>query len=380
MKSKLLPFLFLATGCATNLKVLTQDSSWKEYMTPASMGSVSFPQCMASDSALHVFGGFREGASTASNSQGYSFDFVSVRWKKWPEEKGPTPRQGTAATLTKKGIFVFGGEGENHALSNDAQLFDTESMTWQTLPKAKGLVPRSRATATAVGDAVIVFGGKGPGTLDAGLFDLSTMKWSTLPPAQGLKARLSHVAIANGDNFIIWGGFQDGKRRNDGFLFDSKKRVWTALPATNLLSPRANAKATTAGSLVYILGGTTDQGPAKDGAIFDLQTREWKTLPGIPHEGYERLSGFELVAIKDLGLFLSGGRHADASFNKQAFLFDFKEEAWRKVQALNPPPGSIAHCVSVNPQGTVFVLGGLGNKNSSEQLTQFSGLWFLPLE
>lgn len=381
MKKMAAILLFLTSACATNLKILTDNSSWKEYATPNSMGAVTFPRCMATDQALHVFGGFREGASVASNSQGYSFDFATVKWTKWPGDQGPQPRQGSATALTPKGIFVFGGEEENEKPSNDAFLFSSETMQWQHLPKAEGLAARSGASATAIGDDVIVFGGKGPAkSLNAGVFDLASMQWSDLPLPEGLKNRVSHVAIASGDRYLIWGGFEDGKRRNDGFLYDLQLKVWKALPPTDILSPRANAKVAVVGSKVYILGGMTDQGAAHDGAVLDLASQEWSSLPWIRDEGFDDLHGFELVAVKDSGLFLSGGRHANADFNKQSFFYDFKSAGWKKVAALNPPPGSIAHCLSTNAKGTVFVLGGLGNVGDTPHLTQFSGLWFLRVE
>jgi|GEM_PF-6999244 N-acetylneuraminic acid mutarotase len=379
----LTPFLsmwLLSTGCQTNQEEQIQSSLLWEYIpSEETTGDLAHAQCETYKQKLYVFGGIREGAETQANSDLFRLHLNRKTWLKMPSVGGPPPLHQAVIEGMDGDLYVFGGQNSQGEDTNVLYAFDLDQERWIHVPQAEGLSPRKQASATRVGDGLIIFGGKAQKHIrNWGRFDTKSRNWTIFSTESTLEPRSSHIALAlDATRLLIWGGFVLDQRKADGYIINLENGSVHYLPPTHHLPPLANARAVLQDDTVFIWGGVSPEGPSNRGARFHYKTNSWSLLPAIPDSRMATVKGAELSPWKGSGLLLYGGRFGSSDFNQDTWIFDFASRTWTQLHAGSHPPGRIAHCAIALGRDKLAVFGGIGYREGTQSLRQWSGAWVL---
>jgi SSS family transporter len=200
----------------------------------------------------------------------------------------------------------------------------------------------------------------------------NTMNWRV---AGRLPWPLSNAAVLQVDNgLLVIGGANDKTAVDKVFLlyYDSNAgsvKIDSSFP--RLPIPLSSASAARIGKNIYVAGGqSTANLPTK--ACFSLELGEeksvgaagWKALPGWP--GAARC-GASMIAQNNGEydcLYLIGGKGPDATYLKDAFVFDVKRNQWK--QMLAPPRAAFfSPAMALGPTHIILFSGSDGHDADS---------------
>jgi N-acetylneuraminic acid mutarotase len=180
------------------------DDAWTE-RTPMPAGTDRGAACTAVlDGKIYVFGGAREGSSSALVS---AYDVANDSWEELPDM--PVRREHCAAGAIGEKLYIAGGRADGiEGLDTTAFEFDPASPGY--VPIAPMPTPRGGVAAAVFAGRLFVFGGEGSDDDPNGVFpdveayDAAADTWEVFPPMAA--PRHGFGAAALGDRIYLMGG------------------------------------------------------------------------------------------------------------------------------------------------------------------------------
>ncbi|XP_068676602.1 kelch domain-containing protein 3-like [Montipora foliosa] len=297
----------------------------------------------------------------------------------------PAPRQGHAAAVVDKKVYIFGGSsgsgyGGQHSETTSDPVYLNDlfllkvglQVTWERLQQL-GDIPCSRDghTLSAVGSVLYLFGGSNYPESEECLeglyaYDIGTVSWE-LCPTQGRQPRvLGNSTVVVGDTLYIFGGIYRGEATNELYMLNTGNLTWTPLRASGKPpSPRCDHACTVIGEKFYIMGGS---GGHKlwfnDLHFFDTVTLRWETVNvcgQIPHAR----SLHTICAHHSKDIYLFGGSNDKA---KVTTPFDDVQKLslsklkWKKLHCGGSGPEKRLGHTAVLIYGQLVIFGGMNDQ------------------
>ncbi|KAK2569848.1 Acyl-CoA-binding domain-containing protein 4 [Acropora cervicornis] len=298
----------------------------------------------------------------------------------------PAPRQGHAAAVVDKKVYIFGGSsgggyGGQHSDTtsdpvylNDLFLLQVGlQVTWERLQQLGDIpCPRDGHTLSAVGSVLYLFGGTNYPESEECLeglyaYDIGTVSWE-LCPTQGRQPRvLGHSTAVVGDTLYIFGGIYHGEAKNDLYMLNTGNLTWTPLRASGKPpSPRCDHASAVVGERFYILGGSGGQKLwYNDLHFFDTVTLRWENVSVSGHLPHAR-SLHTISAHHSKDIYLFGGSNDKAI--KVTTPFDdiqklsLSKLKWKKLICGGTQPERRLGHTAVFVYGQLVIFGGMNDQ------------------
>jgi len=297
----------------------------------------------------------------------------------------PAPRQGHAAAVVEKKIYIFGGSsgsgfGGQHSDSTSDQVYLNDlfllkvglQVTWERLQQL-GVTPPARDghSLSAVGSVLYLFGGSNYPESDECLeglyaYDIGTLSWE-LCPTQGRQPKvLDHSTAVVGDTLYIFGGIYHGNATNALYMLNTGNLTWTPLTASGQPpSPRCDHACTVIGEKFYIMGGSGGEKLwYNDLHTFDTVTLRWEAVNVRGHLPHAR-SLHTICAHHSKDIYLFGGSNDKA---KVVTPFDdlhklsLSKLKWKKLQCEGLGPERRLGHTAVLIYGQLVIFGGMNDQ------------------
>ncbi|CAE7272707.1 gefF, partial [Symbiodinium natans] len=187
-------------------------------------------ECAPDQSALFVFGGvvqFATSTSCTHSGEFWSLDLASLSWKQ-PEATTslPSQRSRAASGVSKRRnlMFVFGGRFSCHdytsSVRNDLWIYAFAANSWSPVSAANGpgRLQGSNMMYSELSDQLFIHGGQYGYTLSSVLYqlDLTAGQWHTLAAPSG---RYGSAGVLIQSTIVIFGGVSS--------LTDYKDDAWS---------------------------------------------------------------------------------------------------------------------------------------------------------
>jgi N-acetylneuraminic acid mutarotase len=244
----------------------------------------------------YAIGGFTTGFDTELDSVEV-LDPERGRWH--PIAPMRTARGNAAASVTRDGVFVFGGFARGKPL-DVVEILDLASGRWRAGRPLPGV--RGGAGAAAIGELSYVVGGfdaddRATGAVFA--YDPHADTWRDCRPMR-VKRGLLKVAALSGYLYAV-GGAGDGRTFQAAVeRYDPATDTWQA--TAPLSTGRGNPGVAVAGSHIVVVGGVGAGGALRTSERYDARTDRWHAMDPLLAAGRGSLAaayvgGGRLVAF-----------------------------------------------------------------------------------
>lgn len=242
----------------------------------------------------------------------------------------PTPRQQVAATVADGTVWLFGGL-EDKGSTPKVEGYDAAIDTWKSGPDLP--LALHHAMAVAYRGELVVLGGWAPAgavlTAEASnrVYALRRGQWVELPRLK--RGRAAGVAAVVGDKIVVAGGQADGRLVDVTETFDGTAWMDGALIPT----PREHLAAATDGTSMYVVGGRNLSADKNSAALerYDPATDAWQKLADMP-----TARGGLGTALSQGRLVVLGGEYPTGVFDTVE-AYDLGTATWSKLPAMRTP-------------------------------------------
>jgi len=272
-------------------------------------------------------------------------------------------RQVATLSLLPSGQVLAAGGGDG---DNTAELYDPATGVWT--PTGSLAAGRATHSATVLNNGkVMVAGGmnaSGQVLASAELYDPATGTWVTISPMNVIRAHHTAILLDNGQ--VLIAGGDDGPGGNDyastelfSASIPSVPDTWTATGLLNFNRSLHSATLLNTG-MVLVVGGVNLGGtPLASAELYDPAAGTWVSTGALhsPH------SGHTATLLNDGKVLVTGGNdnnNTGVSIDA-AEIYDPGTGAWTTTAPLTTARQS--HTATLLPNGTVFVVGGVGTDN-----------------
>lgn len=306
----------------------------------------------------------------------------------------PAPRQGHAAAVVDKKVYIFGGSsgsgyGGEHSNTTSEPVYLNDlfllrvglQITWERLQQL-GDIPCARDghTLSAVGSVLYLFGGSNYPESEECLeglyaYDIGTVSWE-LCPTQGRQPKvLGHSTAIVGDTLYIFGGIYRGNATNDLYMLSTGNLTWTQLKASGKSPPpRCDHACAVIGEKFYIMGGSGGEKLwYNDLHVFDTVTLRWDAVNVHGHVPHSR-SLHTICAHNSKDIYLFGGSNDKAKVTTpfdDLHKLSLSKLKWKKINCGGSgPERRLGHC-AVLIYGQLVIFGGMNDQKDFNDLCIF---------
>lgn len=318
----------------------------------------------------------------------------------------PAPRQGHAAAVVEKKVYIFGGSsgsgfGGQHSDSTSDPIYLNDlfllkvgvQVAWERLQQL-GDIPCARDghTLSALGSVLYLFGGSNYPESEECLeglyaYDIGTLSWE-LCPTQGRQPKvLGHSTAVVGDTLYIFGGIHHGIASDALYILNTGNLTWTPLKASGKPPPaRCDHACTVIGEKFYIMGGNGGEKLwYNDLHVFDTVTLKWEAVNVLGHLPHAR-SLHTICAHHGKDIYLFGGSNDKAKVPtpfEDVYKLSMSKLKWKKLQCSGSGPERRLGHIAVLVCGQLIICGGMNDQKDFNDvciLQTRSALKHLPTE
>ncbi|WGK69997.1 kelch repeat-containing protein [Candidatus Haliotispira prima] len=291
-----------------------------------------------------------------------------TKTKTWTEVTGSagfSGREGSAAVVLNKEIFVIGGS--DPTLLQDRLWRSTDyGATWTEITTTGSVVfsPRWRHAAIVFKGEIFVIGGyDGEDNNGMDLSDKSKdvndvwksadgVTWTEVTANAAFSIRRGHATVVLNNEIFIIGGFTNDGKINDVWK-SADGAVWTQVASSTVLPARWGHKAVVLNDEIFVIGGSdgtvlNDVWKSADGVTWTQVTGDGKLPARRDHE----------AVVLNGEIFVIGGSTAIPGAISNEVWKSADGATWTQVRSTTAFPARSLHAaVVLNDE--IFVIGGL---------------------
>lgn len=221
------------------------------------------------DKKMYVF--FGQGNAGAL-SDIWAYDYVQNRWEKQTTSSQyvPQARLNHAAVTLGDKVYLLGGKtASGNQYFEDLWAFNFADKTWAV----EGYFPSGPTfghSMAAAGTRIYIYGGQNTSgfSSETWYYDIAQKSWRYTAPGTFPQARRNSVTVQNLENMWVYGGLSETRaeaQRKDIWQYNFATNVWTQKAdgpvaqsqSAGILLPQANGQDVS----VFVFGGVSPQGP-----------------------------------------------------------------------------------------------------------------------
>lgn len=295
-------------------------------------------------------------------------------WKKFKNDKSPSPRRRMTITSYQHKIYIYGGYDEK--ILGDLFIYDTITDKWENILE-KGPVKRSGHTSTTYKNFMVVFAGEGVyknryiSLNDLWLFDYTTNLWSQVQN-EGLKKvpieRFFHSATIFEEKLVIFGGYDGLNAYNDLHQFSFTDREWTEVEQHGERPPEMlSHSCVSLYPSIFVYGGKhsieTTKTDGHELYEFNFISKTWKKI--VNDMKPARRCNVSVTQVRDIFYFFGGYDESTKQYQNEKerffndlYLFELREKKWKEIKIKENPSPRTKHAL-VHCNGGLYLFGGL---------------------
>ena len=199
---------FLNTGVAYD----PAADAWTPIATVGAPSARAAATALWTGSVLLIWGGYSIGASFPPNFvypvSGARYDPGNNSWTSMGTANAPIGREGHTATLTDRGMMIWGGRQQSLSGAGSAPaaggFYDPIPNAWTTLPADGAAAPTFGHRLVNTGATAVLTGPFLPSV--GAILELANLDWESLAIPNGPTSLSGHSADWTGNEMLFWGG------------------------------------------------------------------------------------------------------------------------------------------------------------------------------